>query len=154
MTPGELNFKRPAQRTLNWSSEVVLDAGCAHHVFWIRKLGIEFLNAGTYAKQFCDCSHSALGGLAVTVRVNSVSHLVVSSFIMQQLGYRIEDALLIGTDQSNSTSSHSFRTLGVQAHHENRLAEAWCLFLYSTGIGQHNAGCVDDASEFAVSQWL
>src|SRR5690606_7942682 len=76
------------------------------------------------------------------------------SFVMQQLSYGIENALLIGTDQSNGTSSHSFRALGVQTHHENRLTEAWGLFLNSTGVSQHNAGCIDDASEFTVSQWL
>ena len=62
-------------------------------------------------------------------------HLCVSSLVLEQLACELYDIGLLNARKLDCAGFDCFRTLGLAAQYQNRLAETGCLLLKSAGVG-------------------
>ena len=84
--------------------------------------------------------HNALCRMAIAIGADSMGHLVVLRAIIEKSLSLSDDMVCVGANDLYGAGLYGFGTFRFPAHDEHRLAQGWCFFLNTAGVGEDQIG--------------
>ena len=101
-----------------------------------------------------NCGSDAGACLTISIRIVNEGHASEYFLRFEEFRGSLVDPVFLWPNQSYGPRLHCFRTFGLIAHNEDRLAEGWALLLNSSGVGDQEIGPAHEIDKRHIIQRL